>query len=246
MSKLQIPRAVARKLGHYVYLYIDPRNKSIFYVGKGRGGRAIAHLKASEEAAIGKRIREIESAGRKPQIELLAHGLENERTALRVEAAAIDLIGVPNLVNAVRGHGAKHGRLPLEEVQAFYERRIARIREPAILIRINQRYHYGMTPVELYDATRSAWRVGPKREKAELALAIFEGVVREVYRISRWLPGGSTFATQRSGEREEIENRWEFVGTLAEEPIRNRYRNKFVGEVFKQGAQNPITYVNID
>ena len=44
---MRIPRiapAVARKLGYYVYLYVNPIDESIFYVGKGKGGRALAHL----------------------------------------------------------------------------------------------------------------------------------------------------------------------------------------------------------
>ena len=33
---LKIPAEVAENLGFYVYLYIDPRNGQIKYVGKGR------------------------------------------------------------------------------------------------------------------------------------------------------------------------------------------------------------------
>ena len=35
----------------------------------------------------------------------------------------------------------------------------------------------------LYEATRGVWKVGERREYAHLALAVFEGVVREVYAI---------------------------------------------------------------
>ena len=41
---LSIPREVARQLGYYVYLYIDPRSKRPFYVGKGQGERVLSHL----------------------------------------------------------------------------------------------------------------------------------------------------------------------------------------------------------
>ena len=34
---VRIPSDVARKIGHYVYLYVDPRTRRPFYVGKGRG-----------------------------------------------------------------------------------------------------------------------------------------------------------------------------------------------------------------
>ena len=108
-SPMRIPRiapAVARKLGHYVYLYVNPLDRSVFYVGKGRGTRALAHFRADDRHAITKTIRDIKAAGETPQIEILAHGLGSEKAALRVEAAAIDLIGLPNLANSVRGHGA--------------------------------------------------------------------------------------------------------------------------------------------
>jgi hypothetical protein len=246
----RIPPAVAKKLGYYVYLYVNPTDDSIFYVGKGKSGRALAHLRLNEKKEITKIIREIRAAGQEPRIELLAHGLRNAEAAHRIEAAAIDLLGLSNLVNAVRGQGVKFGRMPIQEVVAHYTRRKAEIREPCILIRINKLYRYGMTDAELYDATRAAWRVGPRRELAELALSVFEGVVREVYEITRWLPAGSTFNVRRQGRGvgapDKWEDRWEFVGVIAEDRIRNRYLNRYVGHLFTQGAQNPISYVNIE
>ena len=164
---------------------------------------------------------------------------------MQVEAAAIDLLGVANLANAVRGHGTKYGRMPLQEVVAHYTRRKANVREPAILIRINKLYRYGMTDAELYDATRSAWRVGPKRDQARYALSVFEGVVREVYHITQWLPAGSTFNVRRDGRGQREPNRWEFVGTIADDRARRRYVNRYVGHLFNQGARNPISYVNL-
>lgn len=35
-------------LGYYVYLYVNPVNESVFYVGKGKNGRALAHLQTEE------------------------------------------------------------------------------------------------------------------------------------------------------------------------------------------------------
>ncbi len=241
----RIPPSVARKLGYYVYLYVDPLDGSVFYVGKGKGGRALSHLTSQERRGIHQAIREIRAAGEEPRIEILAHGLRTAEAALRIEAAAIDLLGLDELANAVRGHGVKFGRMPLAEVVAHYTRRPARIREPAILIRINKLYRYGMSDVDLYDATRTAWKVGPRREAAQLAFAVFEGVVREVYAIARWLPAGSTFSTRRGGRGVRNPGRWEFVGTVADDAVRSRYVNRYVGHLFMQGAQNPISYVNI-
>jgi hypothetical protein len=241
----RIPPAVARKLGYYVYLYVNPTDGSVFYVGKGKAGRALAHLKPNDRKDITNTIREIRAAGKEPRIEILAHGLRDPEVAHRIEAAAIDLLGLDDLANSVRGHGVKFGRMPLEEVVAHYVRRKAEIREPSILIRINRLYRYGMTEAELYDATRSAWRVGPKRVQAELALSVFEGVVREVNKITQWLPAGSTFNVRWQRGRRAPPDRWEFVGIVAEDGIRHRYLNRYVGHLFTQGAQNPISYVNI-
>ena len=71
----RIPPAVARKLGHYVYLYVDPTDDSVFYVGKGKNGRALAHLRADEKKRIAKRIRKIKAAS--------GSGAENENPRAR-------------------------------------------------------------------------------------------------------------------------------------------------------------------
>ena len=245
-STNRIPPAVARKLGYYVYLYVNPLDDSVFYVGKGKGNRALAHLKATPEKEIASKIRGIRKAGAEPRIEILAHGLRDERSALQVEAAAIDLLGLSSLANAVHGHGVRFGRMPLDDAIAYYRRSPARIREPAILIRINKLYRYGMSARELYDATRSAWKVGDRADAARIALPVYDGVVREVYEITDWLPGGSTFNSRTDGRRAMRDGRWEFVGVIADEKIRKRYVNRYVGHHFKPGAQNPISYVNLD
>lgn len=167
-----VPRAVAEKLGHYVYVYVNPLDDRVFYVGKGQGGRALAHLKPSDRE-VQRVIREIREAGLEPRIDILAHSLPDADTALKIEAAAIDLLGIGNLTNSVRGHGVRFGRMPLTELAAHYQRRKANITEPSILIRINRLYRYGMSDSELYDATRSAWVVGPQRESVQLAIAIY-------------------------------------------------------------------------
>jgi len=244
--RLTIPRAVSQKLGYYVYVYVDPIDDSVFYVGKGKGSRALAHLDATAKKRLTAIIRRIRAAGAEPRIDILAHRLPDEKAAFAVEAAAIDLIGIHSLANVVRGHAnATYGRMPLSQLIGRYTKRKAIIKEPAILIRINKLYHYGMTEVELYDATRSAWKVGKKKDRAQYVFAVYDGVVREVYKITGWHRGGSTFAAQNLGKRRSRPGRWEFVGTLAEDHVRQRYIDSYVGDRFAKGAQNPVRYVNI-
>ena len=248
MSQLpSIPRAVARKLGYYVYLYVDPRTSTPFYVGKGRGARAIAHAKSTEKKKLTSVIRQIRADGFEPQIEILSHSLPNEEVALRVECAVIDAIGLGGgLANHVRGWRSNEGgRASLKELIARYTGKRVEIREPTLLVRINQEYRRDMPAVELYDATRSAWRVGPRRSELRYAFAVFEGVVREAYEITHWFPAGSTFNQRWDGRRFRRTGRWEFVGTLAPEVVRARYINSYVGHLFKRGNANPVTYVNV-
>jgi hypothetical protein len=100
---LAIPPEVAEGLGYYVYLYIDPRTDKPFYVGKGQKDRVLAHLSARGESQKAQILKELAEAGLQPRIEILAHALPSEETALRIEAAVIDLFGLDNLANLVSG-----------------------------------------------------------------------------------------------------------------------------------------------
>ncbi len=50
-------KKVCEQLGYYVYLYIDPRDESVFYVGKGRSNRCFSHLNDTNETEKTERIR---------------------------------------------------------------------------------------------------------------------------------------------------------------------------------------------
>jgi len=154
-----------------------------------------------------------------------------EKAPTRVERPA----GSPRLPSASE-------TLPLER----HGRDDASVEEPSILIRINLLYRNDMSDNELYEATRSKWRVGrERRERAELAFSVYKGVVREVYRIDRWSPApeGST-DDHTDIQRNASGPRWKFVGRKAEASIRSKYLCKSVAHYFTQGSQNPIIYVN--
>ena len=138
-------------------------------------------------------LQELKAAGLKPRLEILSHELSDEETALRIEAAVIDLLGLDNLTNLVRGwQSVQFGRKPSEELVPYYAAKPTDIKDAVILIRINQRYRHGMSSQQLYEATRCIWKLSPHRaERATYAFAHFEGIVREVYEIEQWHPAGT-------------------------------------------------------
>lgn len=231
-------------LKYYVYIYMDPDTREIFYVGKGKGNRVFAHLSEEKISDKTNKISDIKLRGKEPIIEILIHGLEDEETALKVESAVIDLIGLGNLTNIVKGHNSNlYGRLTLDQLIQRYQNEVANIEEPSLLIRINQVFKYGMTAQELYDATRARWKIGYDRDKVEYAFAIYDGVIQEVYKVAAWFKAGETYVDLSRFDGGD--DRWEFVGSLAEADIREKYLNKSVTHLFRKGDQNPFKYVNI-
>jgi len=191
-------------------------------------------------------VAELLRAGPTPRIDILAHGLRDEETAFRVEAAVIDALGLERLLNRVRGwRSIELGRMPLRQLVVYYDAEPVRVRHPAVLIRINQRYQHGMSDTALYEATRGVWRLSDERAKgARYALAIFEGVVREVYEIQAWHRAGSTKYETRGKDDLVDPERIEFTGSVAAGAIRGVYLDRSVEAYFRRGAQSPVVYVN--
>lgn len=225
-------------LGYYVYYLKDPILKEVFYVGKGRGNRVFNHVQCALENETRNdktaRIRDIIKSGYEVEHFVLRHGL-TEATALEIEAAMIDFLGLVNLYNEVSGHGSTdRGLMTSEEIEQQYNAKPLETKLPVLLIHINRLYRRDMTEEELYEATRKAWKVGERREKADYAAPVYRGLVREIYVIESW---------QRSSEGK---GRWEFVGKPAGEEIRDQFIGHSVGANYgrKQGTQNPIQYIN--
>jgi uncharacterized protein len=239
----RIPGAVVTELGAYVYLLVDPRDEKIFYVGKGRGQRCLDHLSMSDDGIKTQHIRELRKNKLEPRVDILIHGLDDDM-AHKVETSVIDVLEWASLKNLIGGKGSRqHGRIPLVDLVARLENKPVVVTDPVLLIRINENFCYDMTPAALYDATRGVWKLGSNREKVKFVMPVFEGIVREVYEVMAWFPGGTTFYPTRNSDEVNAPDRWEFVGNLASEVVRRKYRNRSVVDYFAANAQNPVTYV---
>jgi len=251
MRKFSSP--VINELKYYVYIYSNPKTDEIFYVGKGKGNRVFAHLEEKSDNKKVQQINELRNQGIEPKIEILIHGLEDEKTALRVESSIIDLIGIKKLTNKQSGYkSASFGRMTIKQINALYDKRKVDIVEPSILIRINQAFRYSMSEIELYDYTRGQWKLNPERAKnANYGISVYQGIIQEVYEVLDWYKAGTTYSVRQGNENierevmEQVDGRYEFIGNLAPKEIREKYKYKSVEHYFKQGNSNPIMYVNV-
>ena len=234
----KFPPEVASKLKSYVYLYSDPRDGRPFYVGKGKGKRVFNHLEEKSETKKVKKINQLRKARLEPKIEILRFGLGDSQAKL-LEAAIIDLIGLKNLTNEVRGeHSSSFGRVKVDDLLLKLTAKPAHITHPVLLITINRLFRSDMTAKELLEATRGVWKLGKRREKAKFAMAVYQGIVREVYRIKYWYPAGTLIYHTRNSTKFKKSGRWEFDGEVAIN-LRRQYLHKSVGK----SGQNPIRYV---
>ncbi len=235
---LKFSNAAAEGLGYYVYCLVDPRNKEIFYIGKGKGNRVFDHEKQVENSAKVARIREIEKAGQQVEKYIIRHSLETEQAAFAVEAALIDLLASNiwssrALLNEVKGHHSfECGMKSVAEVENFFsDEKLGDIKEKVLIININKKYRYNCENSDIYKATRSAWHLNEKKAKAvELVFSEYKGIIRAVFKPEEWIFNN-------------VRNRWEFVGkdVSSEYP---QYMHK-QNCLKKKGQQNPIMYVNL-
>ena len=105
-----------------------------------------------------------------------------------------------------------------------------------------------MSAEALYESTRRIWIVGERRNRAIFAMAVYVGVVREVYEIESWHHAGSTpYATRVQAElAKQQSKRWEFVGHVALESVRSRYVGRSVAHLFRSGQQSPVVGIGLD
>lgn len=118
------------------------------------------------------------------------------------------------------------------------------IRENIVIIKINKSYREGMSETELYDVTRGCWkRKIASVEKADYALAVVYGIVKEVYQIDRWFPAENEVRETIPYNEAVDAGRIIFKGRTANEEIRKKYLDHSVAGLFKRGEVAPVKVI---
>ena len=234
--------ATIEKIGYYVYCLYDPRDKKIFYIGKGKGNRVFKHMKGAIEGSQKneklRTIREMTKNKIKVRHYILRHGLE-EKEAVEIESCLIDMLtfgdfkGLSKLTNIVSGHNSwDRGIKTVNEIEALYAAKPIYnkdIKHKILIININKTYKPGVSP---YDATRKSWKLNIDRAKnAEFIISEYKGIFRAIYKANKWF-------------RTTDNKRWYFKGEeITDRKIINLYLNRqYLGK--KKGQSNPIRYLN--
>ncbi len=250
--------------GFYVYALIDPRNKKVFYIGKGTGNRVFSHeiesgkTPKSEKAKLHK-IQEIERDGFAVKRLIVNWGL-SEVEAFASEATLINLLNyIPDmkLTNEVSGHHV-HEALSVEEFELLYGAtplQMEDIKHGILVIKINKLYRRDMGDDELYDAVRGYWKASLnsiKSRNIEYVFGVYNGLIVAVYKPDEWhYIYEKIDAPQREiltdEDYERLKNRVYFVC----EDYKNLdedgqfYLHKSIVDLkANQSAQNPITYLS--
>ena len=229
--------AVCERIQFYVYVLRDPRDHTIFYVGKGTGNRVFQHAEEALESPKANdkldRIRAIHAAGLPVDYQIVRHGMTEEQ-AFEVESALIDWIGIDELANAVVGHYANHrGMMSVDEIVAIYDAKPVKIEVPAFIVILNRLFERGVTGEKLYEISRGDWAMGPRREQAKYCIAAYRGLVRAVYRVESW-----ESVPPKPGSRP----RWRFNGTVADDL--QHLIGGDITAILGPASQNPVRYVN--
>lgn len=261
MAYSKFDSIAAERILFYVYALRDPRNKEVFYVGKGKGNRWFEHIqeaRSDPEGASRKlsRIREIEDSGFEVEAYVIRSGIASEHVAYEVEAAVIHTIKFleqsggwlpADLTNLAEVHGSKRGLAHVSVLQSVLNAPPAPpISEKVGLFKIGVLWHPLMSMEDVRQATFGWWpesKVKNARRFAKYAFGVSEGIVRGIYRIDE-----SMWRARGVGDRDWEHDvggkpRWGFPD-CEDAPELNRYLNTSVKHLFKRGDQNSVKFLN--
>ena len=163
-----------------------------------------------------------------------------EPQALLAEAVLIDAF--PGLSNEVSGHGSvDYGPANTTQIAARYKAAEMNIPSATKIMAINIRSSHSSTD-SIYQAVRCAWKVSRSRaEKADLVLAMIQGICRGVYKPTLWL------SATKDNFRHLVESRPDRLGFEGEEASladKKRFLAKKLPPTMqrRKGMASPVLY----
>ena len=120
-------------------------------------------------------------------------------------------------------------------------------KDDVVIIKINKSYYPGISALELYDVTRGCWRRRIESvESAKYALAAYKGEVVEVYKIDYWCHASELNRETIAYNHERHWNRIGFIGSVADEKVREKYVGKSVKNFYKWGEADPVKLIKAE
>lgn len=252
MAHPHFSQTVQDALGHYVYALVDPRNKEIFYVGKGLHESVFEledHVVKAQKSGMTNglkpqesRILEILAQGFDVDYYVLRHGLfdadryEAADVASTVESVVNDLLTCGlvqghKLCNIASGHDQScKGIMHVKEVIALYDHPVLSLLPDtnAVIVRLHQKYAKSLSAQDLYEITRKRWVMNLERaKKVTHVLGAYFGRVVSVIEVEKV-------------ERDVVEpSRVAFEGKLL---TASNYLDTSVAPFTK--GRNPVTYLD--
>ena len=190
---------VIEKLATCVYALADPRDKKVFYVGKGNGDRLFAHFREAEDdnrsSSKVRRIREIWNEDQDVDWFILRWGIRplngdqtSDISAEEIEAAVIDCLAMSQNGPALNDQGGKragNGLLNSSEVRALGATAVnPNNHYPVVFVfPIQRALEEGRDP---YEATRRAWTKSDLMKSGAIAVGLSGGISRGVFCTDDW------------------------------------------------------------
>jgi hypothetical protein len=261
MPLQQFDDIAEKKILYYVYALRDPRDGTVFYVGKGKKNRWYDHINEAitnpDSAKLKlQRINDISRAGLEVEAFIVRHGIENEKVAYEVEAAVIHAYrliqsaGLPNgidLTNIAEVHHPERGLTSVQIAQTLYNAPpCPEITFPCGFFRLPVLWHPGLSDEELRQATLGWWsrkEVSNGRKVAQYAFAISKQIVRGIYKIEPTM-----WRERVKGDRDwehdlDKEPRWGFP-ECESAPEMAHFLNTSVKHLYKHGDASAARFLN--
>lgn len=193
--------------------------------------KKIDELKQEDPEKL-KKIKEIKDEGLEVIHIIQRYGLEDNETALEIEAAFIDFFSLDLLTNRQKGHGCDKGMIWADALEQKYKRSYFEENNPKcskfMIIKINQ--HSIDLKGSVYEAVRSSWKINLEKAKNyPVVLAVKYGIVVGVYNV------------KNGWKRTEDGYRAYFDGEEAPLEIKSLFFDKRIPEKYRK-RQNPISY----